>query len=190
MPASRKRQRRLFVNDEVFVAQAAATGSRFTSRPSHWDVIRVISRCLIYSAYLGGSSNEETTAISVDGQGQAYVAGATRSRDFPVTAGAFQGTHGGDPGNVSGFGGDSFVAKLNASGSTLMYATYVGGQGEDSAAAIAVDGSGNAIVADATTSSTFPVTAGTVQTKYGGSASGIASGGDATAIPSISRSWW
>jgi uncharacterized repeat protein (TIGR01451 family) len=134
---------------------------------------------LIYSTYLGGSSDDVATAISVDALGQAYVAGATRSRNFPVTARAFQGTYGGDPGNVAGFGGDGFVAKLDASGSTLMYATYFGGQGEDSISAITVDGAGNAIVTGATTSSNFPVTLGAVQTKYGGSASGTSSGGDA-----------
>lgn len=134
---------------------------------------------LIYSTYLGGSSDDGAAAVSVDALGQAYIVGSTRSRNFPVTAGAFQGAYGGDPGNVSGSGGDGFVAKLDASGSTLMYATYFGGQGEDSVNAIAVDGSGNAIVAGGTTSSNFPVSVGALQTKYGGSASGTASGGDA-----------
>src|SRR2546430_9497118 len=52
----------------IFVAQAAATGSRFTSRPSHWDVIRVISRCLIYSAYLGGRDRKSTRLNSSHSQ--------------------------------------------------------------------------------------------------------------------------
>ena len=134
---------------------------------------------LVYSTYLGGSSDDVATAISVDALGQAYIAGATRSRNFPVTAGAFQGAYGGDSGNVSGFGGDGFVAKLDASGSTLMYATYLGGQGEDSVSAVTVDSAANAIVTGATTSSNFPVTVGAVQVKYGGSSSGTSSGGDA-----------
>lgn len=134
---------------------------------------------LIYSTYIGGSSDDGATSIFVDEMGQAYVGGSTRSQDFPVSSGAFQHNYGGNPGNVSGFGGDGFIAKLDASGSTFLYATYLGGQGEDGVATITVDASGNANVGGATTSSNFPVTAGVVQSTYGGSASGSSAGGDA-----------
>ncbi len=134
---------------------------------------------LIYSTYLGGSSDDGATSISVDELGQAYIAGATRSHDFPVTSGAYQSSYGGDPGNVSGFGGDGFIAKLDASGSSFVYATYLGGQGEDSVSAITVDASGNAVVGGNTSSSNFPVTAGVVQSTYGGAGGSTTSGGDA-----------
>ncbi len=134
---------------------------------------------LIYSTYIGGSSDDGATSISVDALGQAYIAGATRSRDFPVTSGAYQRSYGGDPGNVFGFGGDGFIAKLDASGSSFVYAMYLGGQGEDSVSAITVDASGNAIVGGNTSSSNFPVTAGVVQSTYGGAGGSTTSRGDA-----------
>jgi uncharacterized repeat protein (TIGR01451 family) len=133
---------------------------------------------LLYSTYLGGSSDDEAVAIAVDGFGSAYVAGATRSRDFPVTTGSFQTTFAGGASNVSGAGGDGFVVKLNAAGSSLSFGTYIGGGSEDGVQAIALDGSANAVVAGRTSSSDFPVTAGAAQTAYGGSGSLGAVGGD------------
>ena len=77
----------------------------------------------------------------MDGSGNAYVTGFTESTDFPYTAGAFQTSHGSDRG-----GDDAFVTKLNASGSALLYSTYLGGSGGDGGYGIAVDGAGNAYV--------------------------------------------
>jgi hypothetical protein len=74
----------------------------------------------------------------VDGSGNAYVTGYTLSTDYDVTPGAFQTTNGG--------GWDVFVTKLNATGTALVYSTYIGGSGDDRGYAIAVDGSGNAYV--------------------------------------------
>jgi hypothetical protein len=74
----------------------------------------------------------------VDGSGNAYVTGWTYSTDYDVTPGAFQTTKGG--------GDDVFVTKLNATGTALVYSTYIGGSGDDRGYAIAVDGSGNAYV--------------------------------------------
>src|SRR5262249_49435695 len=83
------------------------------------------------------------------------------SSNFPTTAGAFQTSSGGDLNN-------GFVTKLNASGSALVYSTYLGGSGFDEGAGIAVDGSGNAYVTGDTSSSNFPTTAGAFQTSSGG----------------------
>jgi hypothetical protein len=74
----------------------------------------------------------------VDGSGNAYVTGYTNSTDYDVTPGAFQTTNEG--------GWDVFVTKLNATGTALVYSTYIGGSGDDVGYAIAVDGSGNAYV--------------------------------------------
>ncbi|MDW8345897.1 MAG: SBBP repeat-containing protein, partial [Bacteroidia bacterium] len=74
-----------------------------------------------------------------DGSGNAYVTGLTQSTDYDVTVGAFQTTHGGGLYDV-------FVTKLNASGSSLVYSTYIGGSGFDEGYSIAVDGSGSAYV--------------------------------------------
>ena len=123
---------------------------------------------LIYSTYLGGSSNELVHAMAVDSQGNVYLAGETVSADFPVTAGAFQTRNAGTPGNdCSIFTGcyqpDGFVTKLDSSGK-IVYSTYIGGSGADAALGIAVDARGNAYVAGTTSSPNFPVTAGAFQT--------------------------
>jgi hypothetical protein len=73
-------------------------------------------------------------AIAIDAAGSAYVAGVTRSSNFPVTPGAFQTT--------SGSSDDGWVAKLNPTGSGLIYSTYLGGTGEDNVLAIAGDSAG------------------------------------------------
>ena len=104
---------------------------------------------LLYSTYLGGSDLEFSFDIAVDGGGNAYVTGRTRSTDFPVTAGAFQTSK-------AGGGTDVLVTKLNASGSELVYSTYLGGTRGETAFGIAVDTAGNAYVAGVTTSTDFP----------------------------------
>jgi len=115
---------------------------------------------LMYSTALAGNNFDSGSAIATDIGGSAYVAGATSSTNFPVTAGSYQTAAGGF--------GDGFVAKLNVNGQ-ILYATYLGGNGTDSAAAIAVDASGNAFVGGVTASSNFPTTAGAYDTSIGGS---------------------
>jgi hypothetical protein len=104
---------------------------------------------LIYSTYLGGEGQDTGTSISIDSAGNVYIAGFTYSSSFPTTTGAFQPTYAGD--------GDGFVAKLSAAGSTLMYASYIGGSDPDFAQAVAVDSSGNAYLTGSTRSTDFPV---------------------------------
>ncbi|MCS7029672.1 MAG: SBBP repeat-containing protein, partial [Bacteroidia bacterium] len=115
---------------------------------------------LVYSTYIGGSSNDEGYGIAVDGSGSAYVTGYTNSTNYDVTAGAFQTTNGGL--------WDVFVTKLNASGSGLVYSTYIGGSGDDVGYGITVDGSGSAYITGYTQSTDYDVTAGAFQTTYGG----------------------
>jgi len=117
---------------------------------------------LVYSTYIGGSGNDGGNAIAVDGSGNAYVTGRTTSTDYDVTPGAFQTTNGG--------GEDVFVTKLNATGTALVYSTYIGGSGNDWGNAIAVDGSGNAYVTGRTSSTNYDVTLGAFQTTNGGGA--------------------
>ncbi len=102
---------------------------------------------LIYSTYLGGSAWDQGNGIAVDGAGNAYVTGVTRSTDFP-TMNPLQPVNGG--------GNDAFVAKLNPTGSALVYSTYLGGSGEDDGYGIAVDSAGNAYVTGLTLSTDFP----------------------------------
>ncbi len=116
----------------------------------------VIDPSVSYSTYLGGSAEDDGYAIAVDGSGNAYVTGQTKSTDFPIK----NGLHGT---NAGGF--DVFVTELSPAGS-LVYSTYIGGASNDSGNAIAVDGSGNAFVAGGTNSSDFP-TQGPIQTFKG-----------------------
>jgi len=118
---------------------------------------------LVYSTYLGDSS--DGSGIAVDADGNAYVTGTTRSPNFPTTAGAFQpGIKEGVCRSCSldscsmGQCSDAFVTKLDATGSTLIYSTYLGGTLGDSSSGIAVDASGNAYVTGVTDSTNFPTT--------------------------------
>ena len=120
----------------------------------------IIDPVLVYSTYLGGSGDEVGRGIAVDGAGSAYVTGNTSSTDFPTTAGAAQTTFAG--------GTDAFVTKLDATGSGLVYSTYLGGSGSDIGHGIAVDGAGSAYVTGITESTDFPTTAGAAQTTLAG----------------------
>lgn len=113
---------------------------------------------LVYATYLGGGDADQGNAIAVDRHGKAHVTGQTDSRDFP-TARAFQETFAGTR--------DAFVAKLGASGSTLLYSTYLGGAGVDSALGIALDERRKAYVVGGTSSEDFPL-ADPMQPVYGG----------------------
>lgn len=105
---------------------------------------------LLYSTYLGGERDDSGLSIAVDGSGNAYVAGQTSSTAFPATSGAFQSSnHGG----LS----DCFVSKLNATGSGLIYSTFLGGGLLDKCEGVALDASGNAYVTGTTYSSDFPM---------------------------------
>ncbi|MEO8049845.1 MAG: SBBP repeat-containing protein [Acidobacteriota bacterium] len=116
----------------------------------------------VFSTFLGGAANEHAGGIALDSSGNVYVAGGTYSINFPL-AGAIQTTNHGSQ--------DAFVAKLNASGASLLYSTYLGGSGgvtPEEANGIAVDTSGNAYVAGVTNSVDFPVTAGSLQVNFKG----------------------
>lgn len=114
---------------------------------------------LVYSTYLGGSFGEIGYDIALDALGSAYVSGLTDSSDFP-TLNPLQPIHGGAE--------DAFVAKLDPSGSVLVYSTYLGGSGGDGGGSgIALDPSGNVYVVGLTFSSNFP-TANALQPTIGG----------------------
>jgi hypothetical protein len=126
-------------NGEVFVTKFTPDGSG-----------------IVYSTLLGGSSSDSSTGIGLDPSGNAYVVGWTSSTDFPVRN-AFQPTLKGFP-NV-------FVSKLNATGSDLLYSSFLGGtSGFDFGSDIAVDAAGNAYITGDTTSANFPVTPGAFRT--------------------------
>lgn len=123
---------------DAFVAKVSASGTRLT-----------------YAGYIGGRAFEAGSAIAVDPSGNAYVTGTTSSgpSSFPVTVG---------PDLTYNGSSDAFIAKVNASGTALDYAGYVGGDSSENPTAIAVDGSGHAFITGWTISdeSTFPVEVG------------------------------
>jgi uncharacterized protein (TIGR03437 family) len=111
-----------------------------------------------FSAVLGGSGGDYAASVASDAAGNTYIAGLTNSVDFPVTAGAFQTVIGGN-GVLAGLGTvstDAFVARLAPNGS-IVWATYLGGTGDDYATAVGVDTSGNVVVTGWTRSTDFPV---------------------------------
>jgi uncharacterized protein (TIGR03437 family) len=118
---------------------------------------------LIYSTYIGGALEDRGRNIAVDNGGNVYVAGETSSTNFPVTGGALQTTFRGGP-------FDAFAFKLNAAGTDLVYATYLGGGGEDSGFGVKIDAVGNAYVSGITASNNFPVTAGVLRPAFAGGA--------------------
>ncbi len=129
---------------------------------------------LVFSTYLGGASFDDVFAMALDPAGNIYVTGETKSRNFPVTANALESTY-------TGTNNESFVTKLNPTGASLIYSTYLGGSGGDEEAdnpslgpdppqiifaygsAIAVDSTGAAYVVGVTTSCNFPTTVGAFQ---------------------------
>ena|GEM_PF-1154067 len=106
----------------------------------------VIDPVLVFSTYLGGDDRDEGRAIAVDESGYIYVTGYTSSTDFP-TEGPYQ-THQEDD--------DVFITKLSASGESVVYSTYLGGDSIDECYGIAIDGSGCAYVTGRTYSADFP----------------------------------
>jgi hypothetical protein len=122
-----------FLCTDAFVAKLDATGST-----------------LLYSTFFGGSGSDYGQGIAVDPARDIFVAGFTNSPDLP-TVGAYQSAYGG-----GGYYGDAFVMKLNPGGSTILYSTYLGGNQDDYAEGIALDGAGKTYVAGGTNSTNFP----------------------------------
>ncbi len=143
----------------------------------------------VYSTYLGGSAEDRATDVAVDSAGSAYVSGLTISTQFPTTPGAAQRTFGGGTatGTTPTQPRDGFVAKLNPAGNALVYSSYLGGTGADTATRIDVDSAGAAYVsgntapgpgtaANPSLTDDFPTTLGAFQTTFGGGTGATAPG--------------
>src|SRR5215469_8745543 len=110
---------------------------------------------LIYSTYLGGTYADSGAAISVDSLGIAYVAGMTKSSDFPAVN-AIQGTCSGSSGTLFECNADAFLVKFTPSGSNLIFSTYLGGGMDDMAFGLVAVPPNIAYIAGQTQSGNFP----------------------------------
>src|ERR1700733_817860 len=116
---------------------------------AHYDPSKplVIDPVLVYSTYLGGSGDEQLSGIAVDSAGSLYLAGYTASTDFPLAK----------PGSLLAGATHVFVAKLDSTGSNLVYADYIGGNSQDYGYALVLDSANEVYVTGTTSSSNFPV---------------------------------
>ncbi len=128
---------------DAFVAKLSASGS-----------------ALLWSTFLGGVSYDEGRSLVLDGSGNVVVTGYTGYSDFPTTLGAYDTSHNGN--------NDIFVAKLSASGSALLWSTFLGGSDDDGGGSLVLDASGNVVVAGWTVSPNFPTTPGAYDTSFNG----------------------
>jgi hypothetical protein len=134
--------------------RTGTTGNAFVTK------LNATGTAFVFSTYLGGSGAtggafDNATGVAVDASGDVFITGLTPSTDFPIkTQNAYQVVNNGTPGNC-------FLTKLDPTGSTLLYSSYLGGSGNDGCAAIALDSNGNAYVTGTATSTNFPVTPGT-----------------------------
>ncbi len=123
------------------------------------------ARTILYSTYLGGGLDDQGDSIGLDAAGNIYVAGITKSDDFP-TANPIQAARSGDF--------DVWSARISADGAHLDYSTYLGGSNTDRVARIAVDPAGYVTLAGTTNSSNFPTTSSAYQPIFGGGLCGVA----------------
>jgi hypothetical protein len=135
------------------ILNAPSSGNAFVTK------LNSTGTALVFSTYLGGSGLgsgfDSATGVAVDASGNVYVTGVTPSTDFPITAAnALQIVNNGTPRN-------GFLTKLDPTGATLLYSTYLGGSGIDSCAGIAVDVNQNAYLTGLASSTNFPVTPAT-----------------------------
>jgi hypothetical protein len=116
---------------------------------------------LVYSTYLGGNNTDYGYGLALDRFGNTYITGYAQSTNFPVTIGAY---------DISVYSSrtDTFISVLDATGSSFLYSTFLGGSDWDIGFDIAVDNDGDAYITGFTVSSDFPTTIGAFDTTYSG----------------------
>jgi hypothetical protein len=150
----------------------ALAGNRVTLEIGEYDRTRalIIDPTLGFSTFLGGGGDEACSspailnlpspppgcpAVAVDSALNIYIAGSTTSADFPTAGSPFQASNGG--------GADAFITKLDPTGATILFSTYLGGDGRDTPAGVGVDSASNVAIAGTTTSTNFPTSSSPFQ---------------------------
>jgi hypothetical protein len=147
-PTKNPLQRNNNGNSDAFVAKLNPAGTAF-----------------VYCTYLGGRGTEWAAWVTVDSAGEVVVAGRTGAKDFPTIVGSYQTVN---HGHTNGF-----VSELNATGSALVFSTYLGGSIDDQINAVILDSSRNVYVVGWTQSTDFPTTTGAFQKTYAGHTDGF-----------------
>jgi hypothetical protein len=114
---------------------------------------------LMFSTYLGGSSHDYANSVAFDANRNVYVTGCTYSSDFPTTAGAYSQTY---------HNYEAFITKINYTGASIDYSTFIGGTGTDVGSSILTDASGNAYITGRTTSTDYPTTSDAYDRSFNG----------------------
>src|SRR5262245_7351491 len=127
---------------------------------ARFDTTKSGNASLTFATFLGGGGEDRAYGIALGAGNTIHVVGFTASTDFPHPRG-FQTAYGGGE-------EDAFVAKLSAGATSLLYASFLGGNSHDDAYTVAVDGAGRELVTGKTSSTTLPTTASACQTSYGG----------------------
>jgi beta-propeller repeat-containing protein len=135
---------------DAFVARLSADGSR-----------------LLYSTFVGGSAADGTSTLALGADGSVTITGFTGSSDFPTTRGAVRSAFGGGTGTYEEVPVDAFAAKLDPTGSRLVYSTYLGGSGDDVGKGVALDEDGSAYYTGFSESPEFPTTPGALKPSSG-----------------------
>jgi RHS repeat-associated protein len=149
-----------WTKSSTFPTASPIYGSLSGTQDAFVSELNAAGSTLVYSTFLGGTSTDAGNGIAVDPAGEAFVVGATASTNFPTAGGAFQTSSGGGT-------EDAFVTKLAALGATLVYSSYLGGNGDDEATGVALDAQGTAYLTGFTSSTNFP-TANPSQSVNGG----------------------
>lgn len=143
-----------YVTKASALTTAGAFDTTYNGGVADGFILKVTSdgAAVIYGSYFGGSGDDGINAIDTDGAtDDVYFAGSTTSADLATTAGAFDSSY-------NGGGSDAFVARLSASGSTLVYSSYLGGSSQEAAYAINAHQENSVYVAGGTSSIDFPAT--------------------------------
>ena len=136
------------------VVNAVQSASRGGDTDAYVFKVNAAGSRIEYASYLGGDSLDDAIDVAVDAAGSAYLTGRTQSHNFPSTS-PFQQAYGGGP-------ADAFVARLAPDGKSLLYSTYLGGNGEEAANGIAVDAQGAVTLSGWTSSSDLPLARGSL----------------------------